>query len=139
MPLCPAADALRVERGMFLLQALLLLRDSDLRKLRPHHVSTQGLPGLGPQLILTIHQHKTVDEVRVPLPPLASAIWQRYQGRPAVLAQQYRNRHSKQLMERVGLLRKFVRVRFVDGAPVEEVLPLWRVATTHPARHTGAI
>jgi integrase len=55
-----------------------------------------------------------------------------------VFAQQYRNRHSKQLMERVGLMRDFVRVRFVQGVPVEEVLPLWKVVTTHTARHTGA-
>lgn len=115
LSLSPDADAaLQVERDMFLLQTLLLLRDSDLRKLRPHHVSAQELPGLGSQLILTIHQDKTVDEVRVPLPPLAADIWRRYAGRLPVLAQQYRNRHSKQLMERVGLQREFVRVRFID-------------------------
>jgi integrase len=139
LPLCPSKDAaLCVERDMFLLQTLLLLRDSDLRKLRPHHITVQELPGIGPQLILTIHQDKTTDEVRVPLPQLAADIWQRYQGRLPVLAQQYRNRHSKQLMERAGLTRDFVRVRFVQGVPVEEVLPLWKVVTTHTARHTGA-
>lgn len=139
LPLCPRADAaLCVERDMFLLQTLLLLRDSDLRRLRPHHVSPHELPGVGPQLVLTIYQDKTADEVRVPLPPLAAAIWRRYQGQLPVLAQQYRNRHSKQLMERVGLARDFVRVRFVRGEPVEQVLPLWQVVTTHTARHTGA-
>ena len=139
LDLCPQRDAaLTVERDMFLLQTLLLLRDSDLRKLRPHHVSPHELPGVGQQLILTVHQDKTTDEVRVPLPPLAADIWQRYQGQLPVLAQQYRNRHSKQLMERASLLRPFVWVRFVQGAPVEEVLPLWRVVTTHTARHTGA-
>jgi integrase len=139
LPLCPRKDAaLCVERDMFLLQALLLLRDSDLRRLRPHHVSRHELPAVGEQLILTIHQDKTTDEVRVPLPPLAATIWQRYEGRLPVLAQQYRNRHSKLLMERVGLTRDFVRVRFVNGVPIEEVLPLWQVVTTHTARHTGA-
>jgi integrase len=139
LPLCPTKDAaLLVERDMFLLQTLLLLRDSDLRKLRPHHVSPHELPGVGQQLILTIHQDKTTDEVRVPLAPLAADIWRRYAGNLPVLAQQYRNRHSKQLMERVGLTRDFVRVRFVQGVPVEEVLPLWKVVTTHTARHTGA-
>jgi integrase len=139
LPLCPQKDAaLCVERDMFLLQTLLLLRDSDLRKLRPHHVSAHELPGVGQQLILTIHQDKTTDEVRVPLPQLAADIWRRYQGQLPVLAQQYRNRHGKQLMERAGLTRDFVRVRFVEGAPVEEVLPLWKVVTTHTARHTGA-
>jgi integrase len=138
MPLGSDEQALQVERDMFLLQTLLLLRDSDLRKLRPHHVTTQELPGVGQQLILTIHQDKTADEVRVPLPPLAADIWRRYEGLLPVLAQQYRNRHSKQLMERAGLTRDFVRVRFVQGTPIEEVHPLWKVVTTHTARHTGA-
>jgi integrase len=139
LPLCPNKDAsLCVERDMFLLQTLLLLRDSDLRKLRPHHVSPHELPTVGRQLILTIHQDKTADEVRVPLPQLAADIWRRYEGHLPVLAQQYRNRHSKQLMERAGLTRDFVRVRFAQGVPTEEVLPLWKVVTTHTARHTGA-
>ena len=139
LPLCPEREAtLLVERDMFLLQTLLLLRDSDLRQLRPHHVSTQELPGPGPTPVLTIRQAKTNDETRLPLPPLAAAIWQRYAGTLPVLAQQYRNRHMKQLMERAGLARPFVRVRFHQGAASEEVLPLWQVITTHTARHTGA-
>lgn len=35
-------------------------------------------------------------------------------------------------------MREFVRVRFVKSKPVEEVLPLWRVVTTHTDRHIGA-
>nr|GFC06474.1 hypothetical protein [Tanacetum cinerariifolium] len=72
------------------------------------------------------------------LPPLAATIWQRYGGQLPVSAQQYRNRHMKQLMERAGLTRDFVRVRYVQGAATEEVVPLWQVITTHTARHTGA-
>ena len=130
--------ALEVERDMFLLQTLLLLRDSDLRQLRPHHVSPVELPGLGPVLVMSLRQAKTGDEVRLPLPPLAAAIWRRYPGQLPVLAQQYRNRHMKQLMERTGLTRDFVRVRYVQGSATEEVVPLWQVITTHTARHTGA-
>ena len=51
-------DALEVERDMFLLQTL-LLRDSDLRQLKPHHVTTLNLPGVGPTLVLSIRQAKT--------------------------------------------------------------------------------
>lgn len=130
--------ALEVERDMFLLQTLLLLRDSDLRQLRPHHVSTLELPSTGPQLVMSLRQVKTGDEVRLPLPPLAATIWRRYQGQLPVVAQQYRNRHMKQLMERAGLTRDFVRVRYVQGAATEDVVPLWQVITTHTARHTGA-
>lgn len=41
-------------------------------------------------------------------------------------------------MERAGLTRDFVRVRYVQGVATEEVVPLWQVITTHTARHTGA-
>jgi integrase len=130
--------ALEVERDMFLLQTLLLLRDSDLRQLRPHHVAPLPLPGRGQVPVLSIRQAKTGDEIRLPLPPLAAAIWAKYEGKLPVVVQQYRNRHMKQLMERAGLTRDFVRVRYVQGEPQEEVVPLWQVVTTHTARHTGA-
>lgn len=93
-------EALEQERDLFLLQTLLLLRDSDLRQLRPHHVAELELPGAGRVLVMSIRQAKTGDEVR--------------------------------------LLRSFVRVRYVQGAATEEVVPPWQGITTHTARHTGA-
>ena len=131
-------DALEQERDLFLFQALLLLRDSDLRQVRPHHVSQLQLPGVGKVPVLSLRQVKTGDEVRLPLPPLAAAIWAKYGGELPVKVQQYRNRHMKQLMERAKLTRPFVRVRYVQGEATEEVVPLWQVVTTHTARHTGA-
>ncbi|MGI4738097.1 MAG: hypothetical protein ACRYG7_23255 [Janthinobacterium lividum] len=130
-------DALEVERDMFLFQTL-LLRDSDLRQLRSHHVSELDLPGVGPVPVLSIRQAKTGDEIRLPLPPQAAAIWTKYAGQLPVSVQQYRNRHMKLLMERAGLTRDFVRVRYVQGEATEEVVPLWQVVTIHTARHTGA-
>jgi hypothetical protein len=41
---------------MFLLQTLLMLRDSDLRQLKPHHVTTLDLPDVGPTPVLSIRQ-----------------------------------------------------------------------------------
>ena len=130
--------ALEKERDLFLFQAMLLLRDSDLRQVRPHHITAMQLPQVGQVLVLSLRQVKTGDEVRLPLPPLAAAIWEKYAGQLPVSVQQYRNRHMKQLMERAGLTRDFVRVRYVQGNAVEEVVPLWQVITTHTARHTGA-
>ncbi|MGI4867839.1 MAG: hypothetical protein ACRYFZ_28235 [Janthinobacterium lividum] len=131
-------EALAQERDMFLLQTLLMLRDSDLRQLKAHHVTTLDLPGVGPTPVLSIRQVKTGDEVRLPLPPLAADIWTKYQGQLPVKVQQHRNRYMKLLMERAGLTRDFVRVRYVQGEATEEVVPLWQVVTTHTARHTGA-
>ena len=102
-------EALAQERDMFLPQTLLMLRDADLRQLRPHHVTTIDLPGAGPTPVLSIRQVKTGDEVRLPLPPLAAELWERYQGQLPVKVQ-HRNRYMKLLMEQPGLTRDFVRV-----------------------------
>jgi integrase len=126
------------ERERLLFQTLLLLRDSDLRQLKPHHVSEQLLPGIGLTPVLEFHQVKTGHEVRLPLPPAAAAIWQRWQGQVPVVAQQKRNAYIKEIAEAAGLTRTFVRVRFRAGKAEEEPLPLWQAITTHTPRHTGA-
>ncbi|MBF9223018.1 site-specific integrase [Hymenobacter ruricola] len=119
------------------MQTLLLLRDSDLRALRPHHVEPVALPG-GTVPVVTFRQAKTGDEVRLPLPPAAAAIWHAHRGALAVPTQQQRNRRMKQLARVAQLTRPFVRVQYVRGEPTEQVLPLYQVVTTHTARHTGA-
>jgi integrase len=131
-------DALEQERELFVFQTLLLLRDSDLRALRTHHVEELALPGCGVVPVLTFRQQKTGDEVRLPLPPAAAAIWEKWEGLPPVPVQQYRNRNIKELMMRAKLNRPFVQVQYVQGEPQETVRPLWEVITTHTARHTGA-
>ena len=132
-------DDLREEAALFAFQTLLLLlRDSDLRAVRPHHVTPVDLPGYPATPVLTFHQAKTGDEVRVPLPPAAAAIWQQWAGRPPVPVQQERNRRMKQLARVAQLTRPFVRVQYVRGEATEEVLTLYKVITTHTARHTGA-
>lgn len=126
------------ERDLFLFQTFLLIRDSDLRQLRAHHVQPVELPGRGAVPVLTFRQAKTGDEVRVPLPPEAARIWQRWNGAPPLVVQQERNRRLKQLAYAAELTRPFVRVHYVQGVPSEEVFPLYKVITTHTARHTGA-
>lgn len=64
-----------------LLQFYLLLRDSDLRQLRPHHISTPR--AAGPRRVER-QQQKTSKMVLMPLPSLAAAIWQHYNGVPAL-------------------------------------------------------
>ncbi|QKG56972.1 site-specific integrase [Hymenobacter sp. BRD128] len=134
----PTLPSLVQEQQRVLFQAQLLLRDSDLRRLQPHHVSEQDLAGVGRVLVLEFHQKKTGDEVRLPLPPLAAAIWRQWQGRVPVISLQKRNEHIKELAEAAGLSRTFVRVRFRAGKPVEEPLPLHQVVSTHTPRHVGA-
>jgi len=131
-------EDLRAEAALFTFQTLLLLRDSDLLAVRSHHVALVDLPGYPATPVLTFHQAKTGDEVRVPLPPAAAAIWQACRGVLAVPTQQERNRRMKQLARVAQLIRPFVRVQYVRGEATEEVLPLYKVITTHTARHTGA-
>lgn len=129
---------LAAERDAFLLQLLLLLRDVDLRQLRPHHIGPHDLPGNGPTLCLELFQQKTSEPVLVPLPPAAAIIWQRCGGQLQLPSQQERNRRLKLLGQAVGLTREFVQVAFSGKQRTEQVLPLWQVLTTHTARHTGA-
>lgn len=126
------------ERDVFLLQLLLLLRDVDLRSLRPHHISAHELPGYGPTLCVELYQEKTGEPVRIPLPPPAAAIWQRCGGQLPMPTQQERNRRLKLLGQAAGLTRDFVANSFSGKVRNEQVLPVWQAITTHTARHTGA-
>lgn len=134
----PAHPYLRREQERLLFQALLLLRDSDFRQLRAYHVTEQELAGVGRVLVLEFHQQKTGDEVRLPLPPLAAAIWRAWSYEPPTISLQKRNEYIKELAAAAGLDRTFVRVRFRAGKPHEEPLPLHQVISTHTPRHTGA-
>lgn len=126
------------ERDVFLFQLLLLLRDVDLRALKPHHVGLHELPGFGPTHCVELYQEKTGEPVRIPLPPEAADIWQRWEGRLPIPTQQERNRRLKQLGQAAGLTREFVANSFSGKTRHEEVGPLWQAVTTHTARHTGA-
>jgi len=132
------APDLLAERDAFLLQALLLLRDTDLRALKSHHVSAHELPGHGPTLCVELYQQKTSEPVLIPLPPAAAAIWQRCGGQLNLPSQQERNRRLKVLGQAVGLEREYVEVIFAGKNRSEQVRPMWQVLSTHAARHTGA-
>jgi hypothetical protein len=125
------------ERDVFLFQ-LLLLRDAEMRALKPHHVNQHELPGHGPTWCIDLYQEKTGEPVRIPLPPAAVAIWQRWGGCLPIPVQQERNRRLKDLGRAVGWDREFVRHSFSGKTHHEEVMPVWQAATTHTARHTGA-
>lgn len=131
-------EDLAEERDAFLLQMLLLLRDVDLRAVRPHHVTPHDLPGYGPTLCMELFQEKTGEPVLIPLPPAAATIWQRYGGQLPLASQQERNRRLKYLGRAAGLTREFVEVGFSGKTRTEEVRPLYEVLSTHTARHTGA-
>lgn len=126
------------ERDAFLLQLCLLLRDADLRALKPHHVSPRELPGIGAVLCVELYQQKTSEPVLIPLPPLAASIWQRYEGRLPLVTQQKRNQRLKRIGQAAGLTREFVEVAFSGKQRTEQVYPLWEGLSTHTARHTGA-
>ncbi|MDO7850409.1 phage integrase SAM-like domain-containing protein [Hymenobacter convexus] len=126
------------ERDVFLFQMFLLLRDTDLRGLRPHHVSPRELPGYGPTLCVELYQNKTGEPVLIPLPPAAAVIWQRYGGQLPLVSQKERNIRLKKLGRISRLNREFVDVGFSGKVRTEEVIPVYKALSTHTARHTGA-
>jgi integrase len=134
----PVEDEVAAERDVFLFQMFLLLRDTDLRGLRPHHVAPRELPGYGPTLCVELYQNKTGEPVLIPLPPAAKSIWQRYGAQLPLASQQERNRQLKQLGRVAVLTREFVDVGFSGKVRTEEVMPVYKALSTHAARHTGA-
>ena len=135
----PLPAALDVHRNVFLFQLLLLLRDSDVRALRPHHVRHHDLPGCGPTLCVELYQQKTGEPVLVPLPPLAATIWQHYEGKLPVFSNFYRNEKTRAAAAAAGLTREVVQVAFSGKTKHEAVSQVCEVLTTHTARHTGAM
>lgn len=131
-------EEIAAERDVFLFQMFLLLRDTDLRGLRSHHIAPRELPGYGPTLSVELYQNKTGEPVLIPLPPAAADIWQRYGGQLPLASQQERNRRLKQLGRVAGLTREFVDVGFSGKLRTEEVMPVYKALSTHAARHTGA-
>ncbi|MBC6606967.1 phage integrase SAM-like domain-containing protein [Hymenobacter sp. BT188] len=129
---------LQREKERTIFQTQLLLRDSDLRKLKAHNVAVEDVAGVGPIPVLRLYQTKTNEYLTLPLPPAAAQIWEAWQGKVPVVVQQKRNLFIKELAQRAGLERGHVRVRFKMGKPEEEVLPMWQAITTHTPRHTGA-
>ena len=134
----PLPPTLARERDVFLFQLLLLLRDSDLRALQPHHVRPAELPGWGLRLCVDLFQEKTGEPVRVPLPPLAAAIWQHYGGQLPVHSNWTRNEAIRRVGEAAGLTREHLSVAFSGKVKHEALAPVWRALHTHTARHTGA-
>ena len=134
----PVEDEVAAERDVFLFQMFLLLRDTDLRGLRSHHITHRELPGYGPTLCVELYQNKTGEPVLIPLPPAAADIWQRYGAQLPLTSQQERNRRLKQLGRVAGLSREFVDVGFSGKVRTEEVMPVYKALSTHAARHTGA-
>jgi len=131
-------EKLRVHRDMFVLQTLLVLRDSDLRAIKPHHIRQIDLPGYGATWCLEIHQQKTGDPILIPLPAEAATIWERYQGRLPIVDRSFRGYQIKKVVELAGVTREFVQIRFSGKNRYETVAPLWKFVNTHTARHTGA-
>jgi integrase len=136
VPLPPQLDR---QRNVFLLQIMLLLRDSDMRALKPHHAQLRELPGYGLTLCIELYQQKTGEPVLIPLPPLAATIWRHYEGQLPVFSNWYRNQGIRQVAEVAGLTRECVMVSFSGKAKHEDVQPIWNALTTHSARHTGAM
>jgi integrase len=138
-PFSAAQGHLAQERDAFVFQTLLLLRDSDLRRLRAGYVKEVTLLlGQPPVLVASMPQQKTTEELAAPFPPLAAALWRTYGGRLPIVSQQKRNARMKEMAAVVGLTREIIKVRWVAGQMHETPLPLCEALTSHAARHTGA-
>jgi len=134
----PSERPLADERDVFVLQTL-LLRDSDMRRLRPGYVREMGvLLGQPPVLVASMPQKKTREPFMLPFCELAAHLWRAYPRGLPVVAQQNRNTRMKDMAAAVGLTREVMKVRWVNEQPHETAMPLCQALTSHAARHTGA-
>jgi integrase len=135
----PSQRPLSDERDVFVLQTLLLLRDSDMRRLRPGYVREMGvLLGQAPVLVASMPQKKTREPFMLPFCELAAQLWRAHPTGMPVVAQQNRNTRMKDMAAAVGLTREVMKVRWVNEQPHETPMPLCQALTSHAARHTGA-
>lgn len=130
---------LEAERDVWVFQALLLLRDVDVRELRPYRATELQLAPPWHQVTgLDLVQTKTSLPILGVMPPVAEQIWQRYAGSFPQATNQERNRRIKQVATRAKLNREIVLTQFAGPNRTEEVKLLRNVISTHIARHTGA-
>jgi integrase len=77
-------------------------------------------------------------KVRVSLPPVAQAIWERYDGRLPVSCLQDFNRDIKKVAKLASLDRPIMKVSYKGTERHEKRGPLHEFITSHVARHTYA-
>ena len=77
-------------------------------------------------------------KVRVSLPPVAQAIWERYGGRLPVSCLQDFNRDIKKVAKLAGIDRPVLDVSYKGTVRIEKHWLMHEVVTSHTARHTYA-
>ena len=115
-------------RDLFVLGCATGLRYSDLVRLGPSHVKNGHI---------RMETQKTAEEVVVPLNPLSAAVLERYDRRIRKVSIQKYNLHLKTLLQLLPTMREPVeRVRWSGAERRSEVVPKWRLVSSHTARRT---
>jgi|GEM_PF-1520526 len=128
------------QRDVFVARCLCGLRYSDAQALLVPHIRA----GQNTNLI-RLDQQKTRSAVQIPVVELLQKILDRYAGLPAgkalpVISRQQTGALIKEILQAAGINAPFVQVRYKGTVKHEKVMPKWKAASTHTARHTyGAL
>jgi integrase len=121
-------------RDLFLIGCYTGLRFSDLSELR-----TKDLTQIEGQEMIEVVTRKTRQKVVIPMHPLVKAIIIKNGGRlPRSISNQRTNIYLKQIGELAGLYQPITRKRTIGGNYEEEVIPKWKMLSTHTARRSFA-
>jgi integrase len=126
-------------RDVYVFNCLTGPRFENLANLEPGSVVMEHIDGRGEVPVLEYVQFKNKRDkrkIRVPLDPVAWEIWQRYEGRLPVPANQTMNEVIKGLCRAAGLKRNVKVIRGSGANRIEETVPLWKVVSCHTARYT---
>ncbi|TGE08781.1 site-specific integrase [Hymenobacter fodinae] len=128
------------QKDVFIMRCLTGLRYSDAAALLRPHIK----PAVAMNMIRT-EQKKTRTAVQIPILPIVQAILDKYSHLPAgqvlpIRSQQITGQRIKEILHAAGIDAPYIRVRYKGTEKHEEILPKWKAAGTHTARHTfGAL
>ncbi|MBO2009211.1 tyrosine-type recombinase/integrase [Hymenobacter negativus] len=128
------------QRDVFVARCLCGLRWSDANQLLRPHIRKGQVTNQ-----IRLDQQKTRAAVQIPVLELLQTILDRYADWPGdkalpTINQQGSGAAIKEILQLAGIDAPHVRVRYKGTVKHEEVLPKWKAAATHTARHTyGAL
>lgn len=131
----PTTKQLQVGKDLFLFFCFTGLRYSDVKQLRPIHLSNVGgIP------VIRVTQQKTREKVTVALNPMAASIVEKYLNKHTTIfpvpTNSTLNVWIRDLAQAAGIISPVLKVEWRGMERKEIEVPKWEMVTCHTGRHT---
>jgi len=124
------SPALQIARDLFVFQTNLLLRFSDLKQIKSENIDKT-------KKILTLHQIKTGDKIRVPLSDKSIELLEKWNYLIPNISKQSYNAKIKEICKLAEIKDVVQLVRFSGSRRITETRPKYEIISSHTARRTG--